>query len=285
MAVVFLKRSIIPLASLLLCFSGCGSIFLYPSSTVFVHPSQVGLQAESVFFPARDRTLLHAWWLPAAGSEKGVVLFLHGNAENITSHVRSVYWLPNEGWSVFLLDYRGYGFSHGSPTVRSIIDDSQDAMEFLSVRRKKFVLFGQSLGAAVAVNAGAEEPYRSRLQAVVLDGGFSSFPQIVRDKLALFWITWPFQYPLTIFMSRRYDPVDKIGAFEGISLLLLHGGSDPVVPSYHSSILFEAAREPKESVQLPSVGHIGMLENPEVRRRFLEFLESSRCAAVQPDCM
>jgi len=274
MAVVLLKLRRLVLLVPLLAAAGCGSIFLYPNKHIYVHPSEVGIHAEDIFFPARDGVRLHAWWMPAEGNEKGAVLFVHGNAENLTSHVRSVYWLPHEGWSVLLLDYRGYGMSDGDPDVRSCIEDTQDAIEFLGQRRKKFVLFGQSIGAAFATNAAVPERYRSRLESIVLDSGISSYPKIVRDKLSAFWITWALQYPLTMFMTSRYDPIDQISKLEGTPLLIMHGGSDPIVPAYHSELLFRAAREPKQFLFLPEAGHIGMLENPVVRQYFLDFLDT-----------
>ena len=273
------------LVAALLLSGGCGSIFLYPDKRIYVHPSEVQLHAEDIFFPARDGVRLHAWWMPAEGEEKGAILFLHGNAENLTSHVRSVYWLPHEGWSVFLLDYRGYGMSDGDPDVGSCIGDAQDAIEFLGQRRKKFTLFGQSIGAAFAVSAAAPHRYRSYLDSIVLDSGFSSYPKIVRDKLSVFWITWALQYPLTILTSSRYDPIKQIPALEGTPLLIMHGGSDPIVPAYHGDLLFQAAKEPKSFLSMPEVGHIGMLQNSDIRKQFLGFLHRSHCVNTPANCM
>ena len=273
--------------------TGCNSVFFYPSSKVFFEPKEIGISAENVYFINRDGNKLHSWWLPAKGAPRGTILFLHGNAENITSHIRSVYWLPEKGWNVFLLDYRGYGESEGSPSFAGCIADAEDALYSIATNLKGggqsggkdigsggVFLFGQSLGGVIAANVAAPYENRRLLRAVILDSAFSTSRSIVRDKFAQFWITWPFQFPFALLVSSSFDALDRVSDFKGMPLLFMHGGEDPIVPAYHSKRLFEAASNPKEYWPADGVGHIGMLEIPEYRRRFLEFLEKNR--APQP---
>ena len=257
--------------------SGCESLFFYPSPYQFSVPREVGIKAEDIFFHNRDGNRLHGWFLPARGEAVGTVLFLHGNAENISSHIASVYWLPAESFNVFLPDYRGYGQSEGNPTMGGLIDDSEDALAWLMasgrVDPRRIVLFGQSLGGAVALNVASREANRSKLQALIVDSTFSSFPEIVRDKLRVFWVTWVLQYPLTMFTSNRYSPIAAVKKLDGLPLLILHGENDEIVPAYHSPRLFEAAGEPKELWMVPGAAHIEALRRQEYRARFVNFLK------------
>ena len=88
----------------------CANLLFFPQRDLVLTPDQVGLAYRDVWFEAADGTRLHGWFLPAekkmALSAACTVLFLHGNAENISTHLASVSWLPAQGYNVFLFDYR-----------------------------------------------------------------------------------------------------------------------------------------------------------------------------------
>ena len=102
----------------LMCLSGCTAttaLLFYPQDHHVRTPHDLALDYQDVWLTAADGTRLHAWWLPAVGgnSKTPTVLHLHGNAENISTHIQSVAWLPLEGVNVLMLDYRGFGLSVG----------------------------------------------------------------------------------------------------------------------------------------------------------------------------
>ena len=148
-------------------------------------------------FKAGDGTRLHGWFLPAAGRALGTILFLHGNAENVSTHIMSVRWLPARGFNVFLLDYRGYGASAGVPTQAGVQDDVDSALRTLLARPDvdpdRVVVFGQSLGGAIAVLSRGAFRLPQHIRALVVESAFASYRQIAREKLADFWLTWPLQ--------------------------------------------------------------------------------------------
>ena len=110
-------------------------MFFQPQTTQYMTPNEIGLAYEDVYFSSTDGTKLHGWFLPAQGKAKGTVLFLHGNAENISTHILSVYWLPAQQYNVFLLDYRGYGLSEGVPDLKGAQEDINIAMNYLLHRK------------------------------------------------------------------------------------------------------------------------------------------------------
>src|SRR5512143_2232820 len=119
---VLLIKRLLLLACIIL-MQGCTSLIFQPMQMQVRTPGDVGLDYRDLYFHAADATLLHGWFLPAQHEAKGTLLFLHGNAENISTHLGSVWWLPAEGYNVFLYDYRGYGYSEGKPSLDGLLSD------------------------------------------------------------------------------------------------------------------------------------------------------------------
>ena len=114
---------------LLLFVAGCTSQFFIPMQQHVRTPTDIGLTYDNIGFESSDGTSLHGWWLPANGRAKATILFLHGNAENISTHIGSVHWLPAAGYNVFLFDYRGYGKSAGAVELDGIMRDAHGAKD------------------------------------------------------------------------------------------------------------------------------------------------------------
>jgi len=266
---------------LLMPLSGCNSVFFYPLKPYVRTPDQIGLEYESVTFESADGVRLSGWYLPAHTAACGTILFLHGNAENISTHIGSVYWLPARGFNVFMPDYRGYGASHGAPSLPGLQADIDAALRYLLARpgldANRIVVFGQSLGGAAAVYYVAHTPQRAHVKALVIDSAFSSHRDIAREKLASFWGTWLFQYPLSWTVTDDYSPLAAIDQIAPLPLLLVHGERDDIIPSEHSKRLFAAAAEPKQLWLVPDVGHIQAFQKRDMRERFAAYLQEHLC--------
>ena len=123
------------------------------------HPR--GLTIEEANFQAADGVALHGWYIPHP-KPKAAVLFLHGNAGNITHRVGILQALHTRARvSVLIFDYRGYGHSKGKPSERGILADARAARDWLARREKirpaDVVLMGESLGGGVAVDLAATD--------------------------------------------------------------------------------------------------------------------------------
>ena len=269
-------RRWLPIVLLCAGLTGCNGMFFFPYRDQVFSPDQFGLKYEAVNFPADDGTRLYAWFLPASGKALGTILFLHGNAENISTHIMSVRWLPAQGFNVFLLDYRGYGASEGEPSVAGVQEDVDAAMRTLlsrnDVNHDRIVVFGQSLGGSIATYNVAHSPYRQHIRALVVESAFSSYRKIAREKLAAFWLSWPLQYPLSWTVSDAYSPSAAVAGVSPIPLLIIHGDQDPIVPVDHGKRLFELAREPKLLWIVPGGGHIQAFQRQSYRDRFVAYL-------------
>ncbi len=277
-----LRTGTLCLLSLLL--SGCTNLFFYPQRVQFDAPERYGIKYQVENFTAADGTALNAWFFPAldkagnpdAGKARATVLFLHGNAENISTHFRNIAWLPAEGFNVLAFDYRGYGASEGLPSLPGMQLDIDAAMRHLlaheGVDPQRIVILGQSLGGALAIHYVAHSAYRANMRAVVIDSSFYDYRQISREKMAGSILTWPLQWLPWLAIDNDYSPADSIAEISPIPLLLIRGDQDEVVPPHHSQELFDHAREPKELWTVPGVGHTQAFSNKEVRKRLVEFL-------------
>jgi uncharacterized protein len=275
-ALVLLIRALPVLGGLALALGGCTGVIFQPMHELVLTPDQIGLDYEEVEFAAADGVRLHGWFLPARAPRRGSILFLHGNAQNISTHIASVAWLPAKGFDVLLFDYRGYGRSEGSPSLPGLHLDFEAALEALlarpDVEPDRVVVFGQSLGASLAITALAASPRRQQVRALIIEGAFTSYRALAREKLGDFWLTWPLQAPLGLTIDDRYRPIDVIGELAPLQLLIVHGEADRVVPPDHATALYEAARLPKTLWLVPGAGHIGAFTTPVNRAELVDYL-------------
>ena len=259
-----------------LLLAGCTQLFFQPHRVQVLTPDRLGLAYQVVRFPTADGLELYGWFLPAEGDAAGTILHLHGNAENISTHIASVAWLPERGFNVFLFDYRGYGASEGQPTFDGAQKDIDAAMKTLlersDVEKDRIVMYGQSLGGALAAYYVAHSPHRDRVRVLVLESAFSGYVDIVREKLADHWFTWPFQWLPQYTVDDGFSPLPSMAKISPIPLLVLHGDQDLVVPVHHGKRLYEAALEPKQLWIVPGAGHIQTMRSPVERDRLVAYL-------------
>ena len=211
----------------------------FPSRQLHTTPAEVGLEYSDVYLTAADGVRIHAWHIP--GESDTTLLWLHGNAGNISHRVNNIAALNRRtGLGVLIVDYRGYGLSDGSPSEDGLYMDAEAAFEFLASDvglnpAKDIVLFGRSLGAGVA----AEMATRHAVRCVIMESGFTSTIDMARATRPA-WLV----YALMPLISARYDTLSKIGNIKS-PVMIVHGDHDDIVPFYMAEQLYEAAREPK----------------------------------------
>ncbi len=274
-------------ALILLCAvflqTGCSGVFFFPDSVTYVTPDRLNLEYKDIYLETADGETLHGWWLPAQDPEsaKGTVYFLHGNAQNISSHIFNVAWLPAEGYNIFTLDYRGYGRSTGAPDIEGALHDVETGMRWLSsqpeVRDGPVFLLGQSLGGALGIPLAGEWVKRGEepgLDGVILDGTFSGFRGIAREKLGSVWLTWLLQIPLSWTIPAEYEGIDYIDDISPVPVMVIHSVRDGIIPFHHGKDLYEAAEEPKEFLQTDTP-HASTFVIPAYKKSLLNFLSGA----------
>jgi uncharacterized protein len=269
---------------LLAALGACTPVFFQPHNAIVMTPGQFGIDYQPVEMHASDGTALFAWYLPARGQPRGTVLYLHGNAENISTHFPNVAWMPAAGFNVLSLDYRGYGGSGGTPSLAGVQLDIDAAMRTLlerpDVDSRRIILFGQSLGGSLAIYYAAHGEHRDKLRAVIADSAFSDYRMVAREKLAGFFMTWPFQWLAQFTIDNNFAPIDAVAAVSPVPLLLIHGQADSIVAAHHSQRLLEQAAGPKQLWLVPEAGHIQALRSKEMRARLAVFMSQQTAQQV-----
>ena len=221
----------------------------FPERELSATPANVGLAFEDVSLTAADGTKLHGWHVP--GESSTTLLWLHGNAGNISHRVDNIAMLRrNTGLGVFIIDYRGYGRSQGKPSEKGLYMDAEVAFEHMTVELglnpvEDIVLFGRSLGVGVAV----EMATRRRVRGVVVESGFTSVREMSKSSGmgALSILLLP-------LIDARYDSLSKIGSALS-PVMVIHGDSDDIVPFEMAEKLYAAAPEPKRFYAISGASH------------------------------
>jgi fermentation-respiration switch protein FrsA (DUF1100 family) len=224
-------------------------LIYFPSTELATTPEAVGLTHERIDLRSSDGVRVSAWYLPVRlpSENRRAVLFCHGNAGNIADRLPRVAELHGQlGVDVLLFDYRGYGASDGTPSEEGTYRDGRAAYDYLretkGVPPERIVLYGESLGAGVAVQLATEVGAR----ALVLEAPFTSIPDMAAEVYP--WL------PFRRWIRTQYDNLTKIVSIE-IPLLIIHGTRDPTVPFAHGERLFRAASDPKRFLAVNGAGH------------------------------
>jgi fermentation-respiration switch protein FrsA (DUF1100 family) len=207
---------------------------------VAVTPQAYGLAFEAAELRTPDGETLHGWWVPADNA-RGTVLFLHGNAGNISHRLDYLMMFNRLGHSTFIFDYRGYGRSTGAPSEDGTYRDAEAAWDYLrqarSVRQQDLVIVGESLGGGVATALAAKVPPR----ALVLLSTFTSVNDLGAE---IYWFL-----PVRLINRIRYDNLRNLERIRA-PLFVAHSRDDEIVPYAHGRRLFDAAPEPKEFLEM-----------------------------------
>ena len=218
-------------------------LIFFPARALAAAPADYGLAAEELAIRTADGVMLHGWWIDGPGDR--VLIWYHGNAGNIGDRLHDARWFVDRlGVSVVLVDYRGYGRSGGSPDEAGVYADGlavYDAVAARAVRPERIVLFGRSLGGAVAL----EVALHRRAGAIALESVFRSVRALAREH-------YPF-VPGSLVRTRM-DNVSKIGRV-GAPVLVLHGDRDSIVPLAHGRELLARAAGPARLHVIAGAGH------------------------------
>ena len=221
-------------------------LVFYPGAgrEIIANPIQIGLPYEDIRLQTSDGISLHGWYIPAA-QPRGTVLFLHGNAGNISHRLDSIEMFHRLGYSTLIFDYRGYGNSGGAPTEQGTYRDAEAAWRYLTEQRHipscRIVLFGESLGGAV----GAWLAARQKPAALVIASGFTSVPDLAQHIYPYLPVRW---------LARiRYDTRDNLRSVAA-PVLIAHSPEDEIIPFEHGRALYAAANLPKQFLELAG-GH------------------------------
>ena len=238
------------LALMLYLFQG-KMVFLsnLPGRALIASPGDVGLDYEDVALTTRDNERLHGWYVPAA-DPKGVLLFFHGNAGNISHRLDSIKIFHELALDILIIDYRGYGQSTGKTSEQGTYLDAQAAWDYLintrGIPANRIIVFGRSLGGAIGAWLGVQ----NTPAAVVIESSFSSGEDMARRLypfLPVRLIT-RLQYPVVDYASRLNCPV-----------LVVHSRYDEIIPFTMGQAIYAAVKQHKKFLELRGDHNNGFL--------------------------
>ncbi|AFY76393.1 alpha/beta superfamily hydrolase [Pleurocapsa sp. PCC 7327] len=257
-------------------------LIFFPSAIIKNSPGDFGLAFEEVWMPVLTWKgkveRLHGWWIPSLNPKADVLLYLHGNGGNISANLGHARRFHQLGFSVLLIDYRGYGRSKGKfPTEAEVYRDAQAAWDYLVRQRqinpRDIFIYGHSLGGAIAIDLAVRRPQAAGL---IVENTFTSMgEQLARQGVfKLFPVKW--------LLSQRFDSLSKLKLLR-VPLLLIHGARDRTVPAQMGQNLYEAASVPKQLLLVPHAGHnnVAAVSEEEYLRAVSEFYQGVRRTQLQ----
>ncbi len=254
---------------------------------------QFGLPFEELEISVEDGVNLHSWWIPAptaeapyeilAGEPVNVLekpktlLYFYGRSGNKSSgtSLHRATAMRQLGFSILMTDYRGFGASEGeAPSEAQMYEDSEIAWRYLTETRgiypSDIIIYGESMGGAVAINLASRHP---EAQALIAQSTFTSMTAAVRQN-PLFKLL-----PLEIILTDKFDSIAKVPQLQ-MPTLFIHGTDDVIVSSLMAEQLFAAAPEPKQLHLVAGAGHFGLYKpgKESYLRAIAQFLQTDVAA-------
>lgn len=258
-----LLGSLLPIVAIAAIFYTAACLYLYfqqtrfiffPSPVVDITPKFFNLNYQEVWLPVKTNSgkveRINGWWIPASQPNAKVLLYLHGNGINIAANAEHANRFHQMGFSVLLIDYRGYGRSEGSfPTEMQVYQDAVTAWNYLvqarQIQPSQIYIYGHSLGGAVAIDLAVQH---SDAAGLIVEGSFTSVRDVV-DYQAIYRI-----FPVNLLLHQQFDSIKKVRSLK-MPVLFIHGTADWKVPASMTEKLYAAAPQPKQLLLVSEAGH------------------------------
>lgn len=234
---------------LLPLLAGCEDLVYFPARLTPEQAQSISqrhaTQAEELPITTAGGVVLHGWLAHGAGAgPRPLVIYFGGNAEEVS-------WMLDRldafaGWSVALVNYRGYGRSEGRPSERSLLADAVAVHDQLAQRpdvdSRRVVAMGRSLGSGIAVQLAGQRA----LAGLILVSPFDSITAVARSHYPMLPVGW--------VLGSLYDSA-AVASHLRTPLQMIVAEQDEVIPVGHSMRLYEAWGGPKQAVTVAGAGH------------------------------
>ena len=235
-------------------------MLFFPRPLVGAGPS--GSHVESVELATEDGILLRGWLVKSERSPAPLLVYFGGNAEEVS-------WLAEtgaerSGWSMLLMNYRGYGHSGGRPSEARLFGDAVRLYDWAAGRTgvdaRRIVGVGRSLGSGVAIYLATQRT----LAGLVLVTPFDSITAVAQRHYPFLPVRWLLRHP--------FDSLSRAGAITAPALMLV-AGQDTIVPPAHAERLYEHWPGPKRWIEFPAADHDNISSEPGYWRAITTFLD------------
>ena len=237
-----------------------------PSRDVLKTPAQLGIPFDQCFVETGDGCRLSAWHM-SPEQPVGSIIYFHGNSGNLGILVELLAMFYRHGLQAFAVDYRGYGWSTGTPTERGLYADALSAVAYFHENFRNpglpTVFWGRSLGGCVASYAAG----KIMPDGLVLETTFASKSLLLKSL--------PHMRPFRFFSRMKLDTISHLDN-RRLPVLVIHGDKDKTIPFEQGQLLYDRLGDPKEFYRVRGAGHIDihMLDSEGYMKRALSFVKA-----------
>jgi len=200
-------------------------------------------------------------WYSKPKNEKPTLLYFHGNSFNIGERAYRIKRYINNGWGVLIVALRGYSGNMGNPTEKNLYKDAESILRWMEkeakTKKKDLVLYGESLGSAVAIEMATRYVFKS----LILEAPFTSIYDLALKRYKIY----PFDF-LILDKFNNYLKIDKVNS----PILIISGKRDEVVPHKQCIQLYNKANEPKDSLFIDEAMHNNLYDF-NIEKKIIEF--------------
>ena len=187
------------------------------------------------------------------------LLYFGGNAENVALNIHDFRELFPQH-AIYLVNYRGYGGSSGTPSERALYSDAEAVFDRVAAEHRSVAVIGRSLGSAVATWLAN----RREVSRLALITPADSFTSLARRHYPLF--------PAALLLKDRYDSLSRAGSIE-VPVLFVVAEKDEIIPPESSRRLAAAMASARVSFEVvPGAGHNTIGLAPRFRAALARFL-------------
>lgn len=268
--------------------SGCQKVFFQPKKTLIYSANVCHYQPKNIIVKSRENKELHGWFFKSNKNKpKGTIIFFHGNSNNVSYESRKMLFVLEAGYNLLTFDYRGYGYSEGSPSVKGVLNDSIDFIDKVldkELEDKKLgidninnlIVHGQSMGGATVSHVARYSKHKDKFKVLVLDSTYTSWQKIVREVARRVILFWPWEDIIALYFPNRASALENIEYINVENVLIMHSKADKLIDYYHAIEIFNKANN-RNVVLLndKSSNHANMFVNKYIRKLYIEFLNNS----------
>ena len=226
------------------------SLLYLPKREIITKSFYSNTNLKKVDIYTSDGLILKSLFKKPDTKKNKTILVFHGNSGHIGHRVDKYKPYIDHGYGLLLLEYRGYGENKGQPTKSGLYRDAYSALDYLlnqNIKTNKIILYGESLGTAIATKLSTEYVFNS----TILEAPFTSIAEIAKKHYFIIFAKY--------LLLDNYDVLKDIGKIKS-PLLVIHGYKDNIINIKFGKKVFNAAPEPKQSIFIEHAGHNNLYE-------------------------
>lgn len=256
---------------------GCTNLFYYPDNYHYINENALEYPPIPIDLKISEQQETLSWYFESKKIIRKpiTILFAHGNAQNMSAHFRSLYWILDKGYNYFIVGYPGFGPSDGNPSPDSTVESVKSALSWIRSNRPndKIFVYGQSLGGNVALRAISELNDIS-VCGVAIEGSFLSYQKVASEVLSRNFLLWLFQWVPYLAVNESRSISTNLRYLPESRYLVVHGTSDPSISLNLGKELFLSLPEPKQFWEVEGGRHIDTFAKfPDMRNQFMKFID------------